>query len=94
MAALFKKHPRSGFIGWIRLEKGKLVSREQQHHYYYQVQGQIAICSRKWCDFVAITKAGISIQPIFLDEISWTSKAAKLKYFYCTAIVPKLSNIL
>ena len=45
-----------GFYG--RLEDGKLFLREQ-HQYYYQIQGQMAICSRKWCDFVIYTSTGL-----------------------------------
>ena len=44
--------------------------------------------------FVVFTNAGISIQQIFFDEIFWASMASKLFYFYSTAIVPKLANIL
>ena len=54
----FQAASQKGF--YCRLEKGKLVLREQ-HHYYYQVQGEIAITSRKWCNFVVFTNAEISI---------------------------------
>ena len=36
---LFMQHPSKGFVS--RLEKGKLVLREQRHYYCYQVQGQM-----------------------------------------------------
>ena len=52
-----------------RLEKGRLVLIEHQH-YYHQVQGLMAICSRMCCDFVVCTSAGISIQRIFLMKYS------------------------
>ena len=35
-----------------------------RHVYYAQVQGQIAITDRKWCDFVVYTSKGISIEKI------------------------------
>ena len=43
---------------------------------------------------MVLTNAGISIQRIFLNEIFWTSMAAKLKCFYSTAIVSRLENSL
>ena len=82
---------QKGFF--CRLEKSMLVLREQ-HYYYYQVQGQVAICSRKWCDSEVFTNAGISILQIFFDEIFWATKASKLKCFHSTALVLKLANIL
>ena len=60
-STFFKQHPREGFC---QLEKGKPVLGEQ-NHYFYLVQGHIAICSRKWYDFVFFTNAGISILQIF-----------------------------
>ena len=75
------------------LGKGKLVLGEQ-HYYYYQVQGPMAICSGKWCDFVVgFTNAGISIQRIFFEEVFWTSKTSKLNFYCSTSVVPKLAYI-
>ena len=72
-----------------RLEHGKLFLREQ-HQYYYQVQGQMANCSRKLCDFIIYTSTGISIERINFDEVFWSNMAPKLKTFYDTAVIPKL----
>ena len=44
------------------------------------------------CAFVVFTNAEISIQ--FFVEMFWSSMASKLIFFYSTAIVPKLANIL
>ena len=71
-----------------------LVLREQ-HHYYYQVHGQMAICSRKWCNSLFFfTNAGIFIQQIFFDKVFSTLSASKLTFFHSNAVVPKLANIL
>ena len=45
-SSYFQAASQKGFC--CRMEKGKLVLREQHHYYYYQVQGQVAVCSRKW----------------------------------------------
>ena len=34
-----------------KLENGKLILK-QTHAYYYQIQMQLAICDKHWCDFV------------------------------------------
>ncbi len=57
-----------------------------------QVQGQMAICSRKWCDFVIYTNKGISVQRIKFDESFWKDMLLKLKSFYVTSVLPKLAQ--
>ena len=71
------------------LQDGSLHLKKQ-HHYYYQVQGQMAICSKKWCDFVVYTNNGISIERIQFDELVWNAMILKLKSFYINSLLPKL----
>ena len=44
------------------------MSLSTTHHYYYQVQGQLGICKRDYCDFVCWTEKGMHIERIELDE--------------------------
>ena len=47
------------------------------HNYFYQVQGQMHIINRKWCDFVVWTPADSSdllIQRIEYDHKFWNEK--------------------
>ena len=71
-----KLHSKSLFFCY--LQDGSLRLKKQ-HHYYYQVQGQMAICSKKWCDFVVYTNNGISIERIQFDELVWNAMILKLK---------------
>lgn len=50
------------------LQGGK-VSLKPSHPYYFQVQGQIAVCGLSWCDFLIWVGPGrISVQRTFFDE--------------------------
>lgn len=60
------------------------------HKYYYQVQGQMALTGKKWCDFVVWTLAGISIERIAFNEECWSGMFIKLKDFYLNAVLPEL----
>lgn len=67
------------------------VLLKENHDYFYQVQGQMAITKRKWCDFVVWTCSGkASIQRIHYNEELWTGMAEKLKKFYVEAFLPEL----
>lgn len=44
------------------------VSLKRSHNYYYQIQGQLGISGRKWCDCVVWTLKGMSVERILFDE--------------------------
>ncbi|KAK7502268.1 hypothetical protein BaRGS_00006632 [Batillaria attramentaria] len=68
--------------GSVHLKKG--------YNYYYQVQGQMGISGRTWCDFVVWTLKGMSIERIAFDESHWQTMLTKLKGFYVDAVVPEI----
>lgn len=59
------------------------VVLKRNHMYYCQVQGQMAIGDRPWCDFVIHTKTGLSIERIWFDSHFWNNQLLpKLIEFY------------
>ena len=69
---------------------GKLILKES-HIYYAQVQGQMALGERPWCDFVVYTMKGISVQRIPFDPAYWRNKLLpKLNSFYNNCVAPEL----
>lgn len=71
------------------LSNGK-VCLKRTNKYYYQVQGQMAICKRTWCDFVIWTPSSLSIERIKFDSEFWKDVLPKLEKFYDGAILPEL----
>lgn len=67
------------------------VTLKQSHKYFFQVQGQLALTSRKWCDFVVWTLKGISIERIYFDSEFWLQMVKKLS-FYTGAVLPELMS--
>lgn len=47
------------------------VQLKRSHSYYSQVQGQLAISKRAWCDFIIYTEKGINIERIRYDQHYW-----------------------
>jgi len=66
------------------------VRLKRRHDYYYQVQGQMAICKRQWCDFVLWTPVDIFIERIRFDSKRWPDHFVKLSQFYMEHILPQL----
>ena len=71
-------------------KKGELdmPTLKLNHPYYAQVQGQMAIGGRKWCDF---TPRGISVECIYFDDIYCRTKLLpKLHDFWHKCVAPEV----
>ena len=67
------------------------VVLKHSHPYYCQVQGQLAIGNRPWCDFVVYTQKGLSIDHVNFDREFWNNKLCpRLIEFYDNCIAPKI----
>lgn len=74
-----------------RLNNSGELELKETHQYYAQVQGQMAIGERMWCDFVIFTLKGISVQRIFFDQDYWTIRLLpKLVSFYDDCVAPEI----
>ena len=74
-------------------QTGSLVLK-RNHSYYCQIQGQMAIGERPWCDFVIYTQRGIHVQREFFDEVFWRELLVKLTSFYDNCVAPEIISPL
>ena len=70
-------------------DSGNIVLKEK-HSYYGQIQGQMALGERPWCDFVIYTQTDITIQRIDFNEQYWEENLPKLLSFYDNCIAPEI----
>ena len=68
---------------------------KENHSYYAQVQGQLAITKRKYCDFFVYTQAGHFLQRIYFDEDYWEKILQNLDFFFHNYLAQELvaSNV-
>ena len=70
---------------------GKQLILQRTHAYYAQVQGQMAIGGRPWCDFIVFTTLGISVEQIKYDKNYWEhTLLTKLTSFYDNCVAPEI----
>ena len=62
----------------------------RSHKYFTQVQGQLAVCSKQYCDFVVWKPQGISVKRIKEDTNSKESLLRKLTSFYVDNMLPEI----
>ena len=74
--------------------KDGLIQLKRTHHYFCQVQGQMAICAVKWCDFFVYVGEDHFLQRVVFDEVFWNEKLLpKLLHVYSTAAIPYLEGL-
>ncbi|XP_064472852.1 uncharacterized protein LOC135387680 [Ornithodoros turicata] len=71
------------------------VCLKRSHAYYYQVQGQLGVTGKPWCDFVICTNHPelhhcLSVERIYFDKDFWKEMCEGLLYFYRFAVIPEL----
>ena len=67
---------------------------KRNHLYYAQVQTQLAVTGRSYCDFVVYSKHGsIIIEKILFDSSFWQSILANVTKFYIHYVVPELIGV-
>lgn len=66
------------------------IQLKRSHAYYFQVQGQMGITDRKWCDFVVWTCQEMHVERIKFDEELWMDMKQKLRMFYTRGVVAEL----
>ena len=70
------------------------LSLKTNHNFYYQIQGQLFICDKPWCDLVVrcINPHGLHVERIFKDTDTWENDMyPKLNWFYHEALLPELA---
>ena len=74
------------------LDSSNNISLKKNHSYYYQIIGQMALTSAKYCDFVVYTRKGINVQRVIFDKVFWLEMQPKLVMFYRHMVAEIMSS--
>lgn len=67
------------------------IMLKRTHPYFAQVQGQMVIGNRPWCDFVIYTTKGVDVHRVQFDEDYWNlTLLTKLTTFYDNCVAPEI----
>ena len=79
---------------FLTYESGNIVLKTNSN-YYYQVQGQLYVCQKKFCYFVVYTFCDLFVQKISIDEEYCTGALLpKLELFYKKYLRPFIASTL
>ena len=62
--------------------------------YYFQVQRQLGVTGRKYCDFFVYTTAAFHLERIFFDKKLWQQMLTQFKWFWLNILCPELLQSL
>lgn len=62
----------------------------RNHAYYHQIQGQLAICEKEYCDFICWMPPGIYTEQIVLEPSYLNNTKPSLDAFFIKIILPLL----
>ncbi|KAG0443843.1 hypothetical protein HPB47_014464 [Ixodes persulcatus] len=74
----------------LTTECGKLTLKTD-HQYYFQVQMQMLVCGRTYCDFVVWTTKDLFRQRIYRDREFCSEMVASCADFFLCALLPEIS---
>ena len=69
---------------------GSEVTLDKKHDYYYQVQGQMAIWKKPYCDFICWTTKELIITRIQADGNFFEELRPVFEFFFAKYILPEL----
>ena len=73
------------------VDGNQLVQLKRNHKYFFQIQGQMAVTGRSWCDFIIYTEKGLAVERILFDDELWkTEMLPKLIDFFDNCLAPEI----
>jgi len=66
------------------------IGLSQKHDYYLQVQGQLAICNKEYCDFIYWTPHGMHVEWIVRNVAAFNAICPSLDAFFKNVLLPRL----
>ena len=75
----------------LRFQKGKLSLR-RSHAYYYQMQVQMFVSKKAWCDLCVFSPSELHIERVRYDPDFLLRILPKMQQFYCNSVLPHLSS--
>ena len=78
-------------LPWLQLINGE-IKLQRNHMYYYQVQMQLFMTKRHFCDFFVWSPCDTYTERIYKDFELWETEAAKAKEFHSKCVMPELQS--
>lgn len=75
---------------YLKMSDNGCLQLGRNHAYYHQIQGQLAICKREYCDFICWTQKGMYTERILLEPTYLSKIKPSLDTFFIKVVLPLL----
>ena len=72
------------------IDNGQVITLKENHAYYAQCQGQMALTGCEWCSFFIFSKHGHINLTVHFDQTYWEQMCESLDFFFENCIAPEL----
>ncbi|XP_076095702.1 uncharacterized protein LOC143066777 [Mytilus galloprovincialis] len=73
-------------------DENNCLRLKESSSWHTQIQGQMGICKRQWCDFVFFTKKGIAVDRIIFDKNQYNDIIVKCEKFFHKYVVQAIQS--
>ncbi|XP_078661228.1 uncharacterized protein LOC144905429 [Branchiostoma floridae x Branchiostoma belcheri] len=84
------EQPSASNTNFLKLSENGDTRLKQNHAFYYQVQAQMGVTGRRWCDFFVYSKAGYHLERIRFNDDVWSRAAVAAEQFFNELVAPEL----
>lgn len=82
--------PSEENVCYLKLDEEGQLTLDEKHSYYFQIQGQLHILKRSYCDLFVYTYHGHQRVRILADSEFWVTLEGKLTWFWQKHVLPEL----
>ena len=77
-------------LSYLQKNNNQEIKLNRNHPYFSQVQTQMAVTGRSWCDFFVYTRHGFHLERITFDASFWQKLVEAVDYFFANYIALEL----
>ena len=77
-------------LDWMVVESDGKFRLRITHQHYHQVQMQLFVTNREFCDFVVWSPQMLYIERIVPDSVCWAEKSNQGMLFHAKCVMPEL----
>ena len=84
------KSPCDANLPYLKKDSMGSLKLQQNNSYYSQIQAQLGVCGKKWCDFFVYTRHGFYLERVTFNENWWTNLQLAAEFFFIHYVAPEL----
>lgn len=91
--SIANQSPCEANLPYLRKDNLQNVRLVHNHAYFSQMQAQMGVLGRNWCDFFVYTRHGFHMERVMFEDELWQKLVKAADYFFVSYLAPELLSI-